>query len=819
MSTVAPQTPLSAEIRDLLARVRAHVRRYVWLEGLALAFLWLGLTFWLSLAFDWCFEPPAIVRMIILGGVLSGFFYILYRYVFSRAFVPLSDTSMALAVERRYRHFGDSLLTTVELNERPHHATQFNAEMLTQTQQLADVGTQQARAGAVFRWGPLGKRILGAGAIIGSIIGFAYFVPEAFGVWFDRSVNMSDKLWPRHTHLEIDGFKDGVVKVGKGGEFQVIAKAETPWQDLERVVPDAAQVRYYTDDGNRGRENMTREGDANPLRDHFQLFKYSFQNIVSPIHFTVVGGDARTSEYRIDVVENPTINEMTLNCEYPDYFHKVAKKDVKVSGVMQLPQGSKITLHARCNKDLLNVTVDRLEGQKLVPQPPLEMTGATDRRAFNYILDKFAEDQTLLFTLHDTDGIHNREPYRLTLTAKPDEPPQIGARLKGIGTAITTDARLPIQGEIADDVGLARIWYEYQINDAKEVEKNFQRDLKDLEGNDYEKLMFKTERRESLVGVEAIEPPQPELPAFKDFVRQHTKPDETPNLVQLWKRFRPPEEALDVRDLSLKVGQKFSLVVKALDYCNLHEKPNVGVGERFILDVVKPEQLRSILESREVKLRRQFETIIGDMTDTHDSLLRIDYKKGPVSNTPDKKGAEPEDVLAPKKGTPGAEPGDTEAKPVAAENIRLLRVQRAIANGQRSAHETHGVGLDFDDIREELVNNRMDNEEIRTRLGDKIIGPLEKIASQTLPELEKRLRELEKKSNDAETGPVALERTKAQAGQVLREMDEVLKNMIELEDYNQLVENLRQIVELQSRINDQTIQRQRDKAKKLLEDK
>ena len=128
------------------------------------------------------------------------------------------------------------------------------------------------------------------------------------------------------------------------------------------------------------------------------------------------------------------------------------------------------------------------------------------------------------------------------------------------------------------------------------------------------------------------------------------------------------------------------------------------------------------------------------------------------------------------------------------------------------------MALDFDDIREELVNNRMDNEEIRIRLGQKIIDPLEKIAGQSLPSLEKLLRQLEKQLNDPETAPKMLEQTQARAGQILREMDEVLKNMIELEDYNQLVENLRQIVELQSRLNDQTIQRQREKARKLLDD-
>jgi hypothetical protein len=43
--------------------------------------------------------------------------------------------------------------------------------------------------------------------------------------------------------------------------------------------------------------------------------------------------------------------------------------------------------------------------------------------------------------------------------------------------------------------------------------------------------------------------------------------------------------------------------------------------------------------------------------------------------------------------------------------------------------------------------------------------------------------------------------------------------MLELEDYGQLVENLRQIIEMQERLNGGTRQQQKERAKRLLEDK
>ncbi len=73
------------------------------------------------------------------------------------------------------------------------------------------------------------------------------------------------------------------------------------------------------------------------------------------------------------------------------------------------------------------------------------------------------EDTTLLFELHDTDGIQSRDPVRLTLIAAPDEAPVVALRLHGISTAITPDARLPVVGEVRDDYGLTRMWFEYQL--------------------------------------------------------------------------------------------------------------------------------------------------------------------------------------------------------------------------------------------------------------------------------------------------------------------------------------------------------------------
>ena len=48
---------------------------------------------------------------------------------------------------------------------------------------------------------------------------------------------------------------------------------------------------------------------------------------------------------------------MTLDCDLPAYIGRPPRR-LPVTGVMQVPMGSRVTVHAAVNKDLLGVHVD-----------------------------------------------------------------------------------------------------------------------------------------------------------------------------------------------------------------------------------------------------------------------------------------------------------------------------------------------------------------------------------------------------------------------------------------------------------------------------
>ncbi|MDE0818753.1 MAG: polyketide synthase, partial [Pirellulaceae bacterium] len=114
---------LDPKIQQLLQTLRARIKMYVWVEGISLGVIWVTAMFWIGLAMDYlpillgANELSSVARAILLVIVAAAFGYILYRWVFQRAFVALSDRSMAILLERQFSSFNDSLVTSVTLKK------------------------------------------------------------------------------------------------------------------------------------------------------------------------------------------------------------------------------------------------------------------------------------------------------------------------------------------------------------------------------------------------------------------------------------------------------------------------------------------------------------------------------------------------------------------------------------------------------------------------------------------------------------------------------------------------------------------------------
>jgi hypothetical protein len=759
-TTTAYRPRLDPAIRTSLAALRRRIRRYVWIEGLAAAAAWLGLAFWLSLLVDWFFEPPPPARAALLAAIGVVLAAVLVRMIVRRVFVPLSDANMAMLIERRFPALQESLLTAVELDGREFADEPWLTALLDRTAALAAKRMREVELSRIFDPGPLRRAVCAALLLAASAAALAALEPASLGIWWRRVVCFSGEIWPRRTRLSIEGFQHGRIKVARGSDVDILVRADTRMPSVPQVV----QVRYRIEGGVAGRASMNRLGNANPALERFQEYSYTFRNVLTPIALDVFGGDDSKRDLRIEVVDSPALVKMSLDCRFPAYT-RFAPRQVPVSGAMQLPEGTQVTIRARANKDLVRVAIESALDEQPGPPELLDLSKSGDRRNFQYTIARLDKDKTLLFTLLDDDGIRSREPVRLSLAAIVDEPPRLAVQLQGIGTAVTPKARLPVAGRVTDDYGLARLWYEY--------------------------------------GVDRQPPAVRPIALAQDGLTDLALSD-----------------ALDLRELKLEAGHKFQLVLKAADAHNLGKGPNIGVGERWQLDLVTPEQLRALLESRELVLRQRFEAIIAEVVETRDLLERIEFAEpaatGPGDATPGLKSATPRPKSAVEPGDESGSRGDDSPERLVA--LRAVRVERAVQNSRKNAQETLGVADAFEEIRQQLVNNRIDTEELIERVKGGIADPLRAVGDSMFPELDRRLDQLRAALSDAHAGPENRQRARQQTDAIVLAMRQVLARMVELESFNEAVEILRSIIEEQAKLSDHTKQLHKQKLRDLLKE-
>jgi len=771
------------QIRRALAGLRWRIRAYVVVEGLSLAVIWICLTFWAGLALDYlpvllgADEMPRAARAFVLTVIAIILGIILYRWILRRAFVPMADRSMAILLERRYWHFRDSLITSVELTGRNASTVEHDPKMLAETEDDALQNLSRVRLGSVFDARPLLFSLVGAivlaGTICSAIAADQLFETNLLELGFRRMYLLDDDTWPRHAAIEIVGvqvqrdeldagdntadsmieFSAGRLKVARGASVSLFVRADAG----AKKVPDICSVYYTTAEGDRGRVNMTRVGR---IRDGYQNYRYDgkpLKGILSNVRFDVVGFDHRLRDYEIEVVDSPVVIAAMLDCTFPDYMvnEELATwlpRTIPLTTATQLPLGTRFTLRAHTSKPLASALLNDTDSGE-----PLPVKMHEGEPAFWFDVADLAGNLSLEVTPIDTDGIASDKPYRIYIVGVEDQPPTVNVRLQGIGTAVTPDVVIAVQGKIEDDYEIASSAFEVLVNDGDPRTQSF-----DLQSGG-------------------------SVAASMDFREQRS------------------EES----GIKLEPNDRLSLTVIATDKYDLGEEVNVGTGDHYQLEVVTSDKLLSMLEARELGLRRRFEQIQDEMTELRQSLVRV-KNEGPATA---QANSEPGEAAA--SETDAAESENAGPAVDRIWSLRLLRSQRAKLQSEKSAQETLGVAASFGDIRAELINNRVDTQDRKQRIQEQVVEPLQSIGETMFPELDLRVVALAERldtrgkagldphAEDAETVSLATAAVE-QTDEILLAIDAVLQNMLDIEDFNELLDRVRDLIADQQGLLDET---------------
>ncbi|MGL4463561.1 MAG: hypothetical protein ACRC1K_15525 [Planctomycetia bacterium] len=552
-------------VADVLRVFRRRLRFSSLMEGVALFASLAAAVFWTTLAVDYALEPTTLQRvpLTVAAGLalLAGAgFWVAYRLR-----PRVTDAQLAVAIENRVPALADRLSTAVELSTGCHNFSPSLVEQSTAEAErlLAEVDVRRLVAARPVR------DAAGLAALaVGGVVAFASLHPAVAEQWWRRVVGQSPERYPHVVHLRLDGFRDGVRKVGRGSDVELLVDAEPA-----ASAPAVVDLRYrFRQSRVAASSDMARVGPAR--------FRHVFRNVQEPIRLSVRGGDDYIPELSIEPVDPPALTLVELAVEYPAYTGETPRVLSAVGGPLPLPIGAVATVRLRANKPLESMRWRAANGNSAV----LDDLARVDESTFTGVV-RVQTDLTLVVDFTDADGVGPREPFPLAVVAVPDEPPTVEAVLDGVSNGVTPEATLPFKIEAVDDYGLAALRFVFTVRPPPAESKGTDRPR------------------------ESTSEPAPERTSPIDL------PGDDP-------RKRAVGALLDLRPSSLAVGAKLEVGVEAAD-AGVLDGRRVGRSVKFPFEVLSVDELLSRLATRELQLRLRFEQILRELRSARGALADV----------------------------------------------------------------------------------------------------------------------------------------------------------------------------------------------------
>ena len=765
----AEKTPSTDAVKRLLNRLRGITRRRALTYGFTKLVVELGLWFFITLILDKTFEPSPVIRGIVLAASAVWFIYRFVVYIIRPAARPISDESMAALCAVTFPEESELLLTAVHPADPEGQDPQLWTQTVEKANALADQLLRSGRLRAAFDNKRSFRGWFKAIAIVAAVVGLHYYNSMYLPVWFSRVICLSSDLWPRQARIWVDGFPEdannpiGRIKIARGDDLDLRV-----WADANRpLVPKRVTMDYRDSNGVHRYATMVRQGAVNeteqpaskpndaPVDSHSAPLSFTFtlRGVLNPLTINFRGADVQLRGLYIDVVESPVIVKAQLRLTYPKYMNK-KDRIVNVSDSTQIPFGAKATLVLTPNKPLQSVTAQltAVDGSKT--SPAVKFVKSSDaNQPDSFQLDLGELTSELSASFSLLDTDNLKSRKDATFAF-----------------SILPDA-VPSPALAAKGMGVA-CTVDAIIPISGTVTDDY--------GVSFARFAYTITRRgEKLTGTIPI----------ADWA-------DRPLDVKVKTTFEPVKA-------NVLLDDSISLCIETADGYDLPEErnPNVAQTPTTTLEIVTPQRMRTILEATELNLRRHFETVFDEVKTTRDLFNSISIQK--------------EEQKKESEGEGDSAATSSPAVPVA---VRLLHADRAVQNARKNMQEFLAEAEAFEDLVDQMVNNHIDTPEWKSRLHDGIAVPLTKIANESFTELEKRLIKFRSamESDDWSALPGLKTAAATQFESVVVQLDAVLAKMLQMEDFNEAIEELRSIIKKQEKMESDMKAKQKESLEDLL---
>lgn len=550
------RTPFERGTLPRLTALARRIRIYLLIDGVAVVSPAILAAILITLGLDRALRLDVSMRLAQGLAALAMIAWLIRRYLLNPVGAALSRIDLAALVERRYPQLSGRLVIATEFALSPTDPPRGSSAFIDEIVRQADREASRLSFTAMLNHRRAARQAFFGFSGLAGIALLLLLAPTTMGLWFERNVMLRSVEWPSRNHLIVEGLVNGKILVPREDDAAVSVAVAPGYE-----TPRQTYIRYRGLGGSSGEAQMA-EVRGRPVR-----FTHTFERLAESLTCRVVGGDAQTEPFVIEVIERPAITGARIGIAPPAYTRLAPYELRDGQTVAEVLIGSEIRLNINTDQPVVSAVLIRDIGGAPVAVGSAERL---DDREFRSV-DRPPATASYHFELTSAAGLSNIgprvPPTRFTIRLDRDQAPSVKMRIQGAGEMITPQAVLPIDTEFSDAYGLAAA--SIVFSSAKSGDKPV---------------------AEPLPGFE---------PASKSFIR-----------------------SIDwlAADHGLQEGDRLSLWAEAADFDDV-SGPNVGKSQPVVFRIVSREELAAELNRRQHGYRQDFERYVRRQEDLYSEIL------------------------------------------------------------------------------------------------------------------------------------------------------------------------------------------------------
>jgi hypothetical protein len=417
----------SLQIPATLKSQLLDFRRRVWtikmLEAAGVAICALAFVFLCFFALERMWELPSWLRWsafaVAIAGCMVAPFY-LHRWVWRHRALE----SLARLLSHKLPRIGDQLLGIIELTRSESEQARSRTLCQAAVEQVARDAVKRDLCQAAPNSRHRLWSTLSAVGLAASLVLFILF-PTAAANSFARFIAPWSNI-PRYTFAAIQPLPAEFV-VPHGEPYTLVARLN----EGSKWIP---------------RNGSAQLGEEQPVSAELENGAYAFKmpSQIEPGSVRLAVGDW-SQTIQIQPMLRPELTALSGQISLPDYLGRPdpVKADVR-GGAISLVKGSKAAFQATANRKLVSANID---GKPAQPDGSTILTPAAN----------FSESRQIVIDWRDAFGLAAKDPFKLSITARDDEPPTLACEDLPRQKIVLDSEQLVFKVKAHDDFGVKQV--------------------------------------------------------------------------------------------------------------------------------------------------------------------------------------------------------------------------------------------------------------------------------------------------------------------------------------------------------------------------